>query len=687
MITDIPAVALLHGLCAAVFVVLAALILLRGQASSTGIWLAGCCTVTAAWALSVAVQWRAPLLGLPGWLELIRSLAWYGFVLHLYRRSVSRRVGPGERMTSAGIVVAFGVAALLPLVGLPEAWQGADWPLEVLARIALAVCNILLLENLYFNTAPDRRWHINLLCVALGGLFLYDLFLYANALLFRQIPVFLFAGRAGATAMVAPLLAVAAARNPRWNIDIHVSRSVVFHSATLVVSGLFLLGLAVAGEVFRKVGAEWGVVVETMLVFGGLLAVAVLLGSGSARSRMRAVFVDHFFSHRYDYRREWMRCIATLSAPDTYVGLHTRAIRAVAEMVDSPGGVLFIRDGADAAFLWAGSWNLPAATAPVASDHPLIAGFKEGEWTVALETLPVGEWWPELPGLWLAQPLNHLGRLIGFVLLARSRAGFKLDAEVYDLLRIVGREVASHVAEQRAAQVLTQSKQLHDYGKRFAFVVHDIKNVSGQLSMLLENAAAHADNPEFQRDMLSTVRASVARITRTLAKLQAQEREVEETLLVPIERLSEIVAGVAKLRGLTVPIDHDGRRAGVAMEAASFDAVVAHLLDNAIEASAATVAEKTPVRITLRHDARSVVIDIVDRGPGMSPEFIRDTLFRPFASTKAGGHGIGAFQARELLREAGGDLLAISRPREGTTMRLLLPSVGMPVETVSRLTA
>ena len=144
---------------------------------------------------------------------------------------------------------------------------------------------------------------------------------------------------------------------------------------------------------------------------------------------------------------------------------------------------------------------------------------------------------------------------------------------------------------------------------------------------------------------------------------------------------------MAKLRGLTVPIDHDGRRAGVAMEAASFDAVVTHLLDNAIEASAATVAEKTPVRIALRHDARSVVIDITDRGPGMSPEFIRDTLFRPFASTKGGGHGIGAYQARELLRDAGGDLLALSRPREGTTMRLLLPSVGMPVEHVSRLTA
>jgi len=120
---------------------------------------------------------------------------------------------------------------------------------------------------------------------------------------------------------------------------------------------------------------------------------------------------------------------------------------------------------------------------------------------------------------------------------------------------------------------------------------------------------------------------------------------------------------------------------GVAIDAESFDAVVMHLLNNAIEASA----PETPVRVEVRQEALSMVIDIVDEGPGMSPEFIRDELFRPFASTKGGGHGIGVYQARELLREAGGDLLVLSRVGSGTTMRLLLPmvrvaAVGVPRE-------
>ena len=140
----------------------------------------------------------------------------------------------------------------------------------------------MLLENLYFNTPSDTRWHINLLCVALAGLFLYDLVLYADAVLFHRISQPLFEGRASATALAAPLIAIAAARNRRWAIDIHVSRDVVFHSATLVVCGVFLLGLAVTGEIFRRGGAEWGYVAEVSLIFAGVLVVAVLLTSGSS---------------------------------------------------------------------------------------------------------------------------------------------------------------------------------------------------------------------------------------------------------------------------------------------------------------------------------------------------------------------------------------------------------------------
>jgi putative PEP-CTERM system histidine kinase len=661
----------LYSGCAVLYAVLAVMVLARQPRGSAGVWLAVACIVNVVWCVSVAINWRDPFVGATGWLELARSAAWYGFILHLYRRSATAPHQLNAAFSTMGLLALLVVGGM-PLIIVLSNDVPSFWSISTAIRLAFAVCNILLLENLYFNTPPDMRWHINLLCVGLGGLFAYDLLLYSDAVLFRRIGYVLAEGRAPAMAMAVPLIAIAAARDQRWKIDIHVSRDVVFHSFTLVVSGVFLLGLAATGEIFRRGGAEWGRVAEVSLMFGGVIAIAVLLTSGSARSRLRGLLVDNFFSHRYDYRREWMRCIATLTASDTHVGLHKRAIRAVAEVVDSPAGALFVRAPEDVAFQWAGSWNMPAVTLSIPPGHVLVPEFRDGDWIVVLDQCPgSADWFAELPRTWLAVPLNHFGSLIGFVVLARSRAQFKLDHEAYDLLRVIGREVASRVAEQRAAQILSQTRQLREYSQRFAFVIHDIKNVSGQLSMLLANAEVHADNPEFQRDMLATVRASVGKITRLLSRLQAERQERSYALITPGQRLGRVMDACRISGGATILLDVDAGDAGVAIDPEAFDAVVTHLLNNAVEASPPEAA----VTVRVRHESLNVTIDVIDQGPGMPPEFVRDQLFRPFATTKDGGHGIGAYQARELLRDAGGDLLVLTRQGAGTTMRILLPVV------------
>ena len=673
MISDLPAIVGLYSLCGVLFCGLSILILARQPMSRTGLWLAGACLVTAIWSVSVAILWRQPHEGIAGWLELARSAAWYGFMLHLYRRSVTGHLQLTQIFTTMGLLAIVIIGGLPLLNAFANEPVASLWSIGTATRLGFALCNILLIENLYFNTPRDMRWHINLLCVALGSLFVYDLVLFSDAVLYRRLSVPLVEGRAAAMIIAAPLIAVAAARTRRWKIDIHVSREVVFHSVTLVAGGLFLLGLSAIGEIFRRAGAEWGRVAEVSLFFAGVLGIAVLATSGSARSRVRGFLADNFFSHRYDYRREWMRCIDTLTTPEAHVGLHKRAVMAVAEVVDSPAGALFVRAPEDVAFQWAGSWNMPAVVMPIPPGHPLVPEFRNGDWTVVLDSVAGLEpWFHELPRAWLVVPLNHFGALIGFVVLARSRAQFALDREAFDLLRVVGREVASRVAEQRAVQVLSQTRQLREYSQRFAFVIHDIKNVSGQLSMLLANAEVHADNPEFQRDMLATVRASVAKITRLLSRLHAEQQERSYAMIAPMERLKDIVEACRITRGAQIDLVGNDTISGIAIDPDAFDAVTTHLLNNSIEAGGA----EALVRVQVRREGLNVVIDIVDNGPGMSPEFVRDTLFQPFATTKGGGHGIGAYQARELLREAGGDLLVLSRVGAGATMRLILPAIG-----------
>ncbi|MDE2577121.1 MAG: PEP-CTERM system histidine kinase PrsK [Rhodospirillales bacterium] len=673
---------ILYGLCALAYVALAATVLPRRRVGRSGVLLAGAAVVTAAWAGAVMLAPRPPFGAAVVVLELARPAAWFAFLLHLYRRTVARGQQRRQAFFMLGMVAALALGVLLVVSRAAANASMMLWLSWNVARLGIAVCSVLLIENLYFNTAEDTRWHVNLPCVALGALSVYDIALTGDALLFHGAAAPLFEGRAVATILVAPLLALAAGRNRRrWEINIQVSRSAAFHSATLLISGIFLIGLVIAGEALRYFGAAWGGVAEISLIFAGLVTIAVLLTSRSARSVLRRAVVDHFFSHRYDYRREWLRCIATLAAPDAYVALHTRVIRAVADVVDSPAGALFLREPRDAAFHWAGAWNMPAVTTPLMADHGLVAAMRGGDWVV--EAAPFAAADPEgdpLAGVWLAVPLRHGEAMTGFILAARPRAPFALDREVYDLLRMVGRQVAAYVAEQRATEVLLQTRELHEFSKRFAFVAHDIKNVSSQLSLLLSNAEIHMDNPDFRADMLATIRASVAKISALIRRLQAPGSDVAQALLMPGERIDGIVANIRRVRGAgVVELAQDSAVAAIAMPAAAFDAVVTHLLDNAIEATqeeAATRGEAPPpVRIALRHEDRRAQIDIVDEGAGMTPEFVRDELFRPLRSSKRGGSGIGAYQARELLRSAGGDLLVLTRPGGGTTMRLLLPLV------------
>jgi putative PEP-CTERM system histidine kinase len=695
---------IVHAICAAAYLALSALILVHARVSRTGQLLAAAALMTAVWAGAVALHSEAPLTGAAGAFDLLRSVAWYLFVLHLFRRSTTAKSDLGQAFSMMAFVALLvtGVTLLVerPLVG------GAVslWSAGIAVRLGLAVCNILLIENLYRNVREEARWFINLPCVALGALFMYDIVLSADAVLFHRVSSVLFDGRAVATSMVAPLLAVAAARNRGWDIDIHVSRSAVFHSATLIGSGIFLLGLAAAGEAFRYIGADWGGVAEVSLIFAGVVTIAVLLTSRTARSHVRSLVVDHFFSHRYDYRREWLRCIETLAAPDAYTRLPARAIRAVADVVDSPGGVLYLseagRESEPVTLQWAGAWGLPAEALTIMADHPLIAALRGGEWIVDVAALgPAAADDAVLAGAWLAVPLAHAGRLLGCVTVIPPRAPFLLDREVFDLLRIVGREVASYIAERRATEVLMEAHQLRDYGKRFAFVAHDIKNVSTQLTLLLANAEHHIANPEFQTDMLTTVRASVQKITALLRRIEAPAGPAQAPVrgaATPLGRLAELVAAVRRGRQADIGLDPFDAAIVLALPPGTLDAVVVHVLNNAIEATAeaATAAAETdaeappepgPVRIAVRREAHRAIIDITDHGPGMTAEFIRDKLFRPFGTSKSHGSGIGAFQARELLRDAGGDLIAISQPGEGTTMRLMLPLARTPRAAAARL--
>lgn len=664
--------ATLHAGCAIVSLLLTALILVAGRGRAT-LLPAAASAATGAWAAAVALSPAAPLSGLPGMLEILRAAVWFTLLLGLAWRFAGQRARPLLRRFAAG-GAAVAVVALVSELPVPQGLLAAPsfGSIAILARIALALLVVLLAENLYRNASEAARWHVNLPCIALGGLAAFDVLLYAEAAISRSFTSSMLDARAALTGLALPLLLIAAVRDRRIRRDPPVSRDVVFHGATLLLAGGFLLIVGAVAELLRRLDAAWSPVAQASLLAAAVMAIAVAATTRSARSRLRRLVVDHFFTARYDYRREWLRCVATLSTPADEAPATMRAIRAIADAVDSPGGALLLREAGGVRLAWAASWNGPNAPLGLDPDHPLVAALRDGAWVAeyAGDDAP-----PDLVAahgpVWLAVPLPLHGEgLFGVVLLKPPRAAFATDREVFDLLRTLGREVAMFLAERRAAETLVDQRRLQDYAKRFAFVAHDVKTVSSQLTLLLANAEENIGDPEFQHDMLVTVRASAQRINGLIARLRQPEDQAPgpsaAAASVPQERLRLLAAA----RRRPVRIEEDGAPgARVAMRAERFDTAILHLLNNACDASAPDQA----VRIRLRAQGGRLVIDITDSGPGMTPEFIRDELFRPFGTAKPDGTGIGAWQAREILREAGGDLVVLSHLGAGTTMRVTLP--------------
>lgn len=666
-----------HGAGAAAFAVFALLLLGRGGAGQHRLLLAACAS-TAAWSAATALHGYL-VLGFDvaqgaRVLETLRTAAWLVFLLWLLAPSGL----PAKRLLAVVLLLcmaqlATGELAPVASVLADEApRQPADPALiaTIAASLLLAVVGILLVEQLYRSTPARERWGMKFACLGLGTLFVYDFYLYSDALLFRRVEPHIWAARGLVDALCVPLLAVTAARNPGWKLGLALSRKIMLRSAALVGCAVYLLAMAAGGWYLRSVGGAWGPVMQLICLCGAGLLLAGVLFSGAARTRLRVFISKHFYQAHYDYRDEWRRFTQALSEGGPVPG--EGAIQAVAALVESPAGALWIRR--DSAFEPAASWNLPPqhATEPAGSAFSRL--LEERQWIVATGHPPrdaeasCPAWLHGIPGLWLVVPLLLHGQLFGFIALAGPRAPVALNWEVFDLLRLAGSQAASCLAHAEVADRLSVARQFESFNRMTTFVVHDLKNLLSQHSLLLANAQRHKANPAFQEDMLATLAHSVQKMTAMLQPLSRGDHAAERAPHALADVLRRAVAGYATAQPCPV-LDIADATLLALVDGQRLERTVAHLLQNAVEA--------TPpdgrISVSLRREGACAVIDVSDTGSGMSEVFLRERLFRPFETTKPAGMGIGVYESREYVRELGGQLDVHSRPGSGSTFRIVLP--------------
>ena len=638
---------------------------------------------TAVWASLSAI--RGPLALPTIATETIRNLSWV-MLLHAISGHFKSGSPRAIRLVFGAVSLTIGIQLTLNLLMLllPFAPDVADdvMATERLLRITMASGALVLVHNVYGQAAPESRLGIRTSMLGLALMWGYDLNLYTLAYLDPNGALSLFEYRGLFLAALAPLFLLGAA--PGKSLRIRLSRAAAFQSLSLLAICVYFVVMAVLAIALRGSAWNWGSALTAVLLAGMMIAASVLVLSEWARGWVKVKLAKHLFEHRYDYRTEWLRFTETLSRSGPKAApLSERIIKAFADIIDAPGGLLLASDGGGE-LVRAAEWNWPASKSPNTEPGEINEFWSAVEhsgrviefealrhgWASSKDSrLPIPIWLFEDENVWAGVPLIHQQRLIGIVVLAPPDYRRPLDWEDFDLLRTAGGQAASSLAEAQTQDALANAQRFEEFNRRFAFILHDIKNLVSQLSLLSRNAERHADNPEFRADMVATLRSSVDKMNELLTRLSPQApatvQSVEAQPLRPI--VSSAIASKRRDRDVRLLGD-----AGVEamVDAAALEQALGHLLHNAVDASP----EHEPVTVKIAPSGSEVTIAVADNGCGMDGDFIRNRLFQPFVSTKQGGFGIGTFEARSLIAAMGGRITVDSRPGRGTTFTIFLPA-------------
>jgi putative PEP-CTERM system histidine kinase len=556
---------------------------------------------------------------------------------------------------------------------------------QYVIQLLLALCGIVLVEQVYRNIRLEQRWAIKYLCLGLLGSYLFNFYMYSDAIITGDINHTVWQARGYVEAILVPLLAISISRDPLWSPEIFISRRIIFHTSTLLASSLYLVIMGGAGIYATQYGGTWGDVLQILFVFFTLLGFVILLVSRRLRARIRVFVNKHFYPYKYDYREEWLRFINTISFSNEQLNLKT--IKAIAQIINSPSGQLWLRK-ANGSFECVETLDMAVTRIREPSEGSLCRFLSENEFVISVDefyqkpevylrlgVLELPSWIAEL-NPWLIVPLIHINKLIGFIVLSHSSENVKhFNWEDSDLLKTAARQVASYIAQQEDSIALAEAKQFENFNKLSTYIVHDIKNLVAQLSLIVTNAERHRNNPLFMEDVITTVGNTVSKMNKMLDLVNEKRKLPQSDQFDIIVLLEELIRLREKSQGLPIPqLGCESTSCMVKADSDQLLSVFGHLVQNAQDATA----DDGSIQILQSVNNGQVVVKFIDSGSGMDEEFIRTSLFKPFRSTKGKGMGIGVYEAREIINALGGSIEVESQVNRGTCFAVTLPLAWIP---------
>jgi putative PEP-CTERM system histidine kinase len=557
----------------------------------------------------------------------------------------------------------------------------------IILNVLILVSTVLILMNIErtFRAAVGAmRWRIKFVVLGLAVIFGARIYTRSQALLFSDYSPSQLIVESSALLIGCALIAVAYVRTGFNETEVYPSRAVLHTSVTVLLTGAYLFVVGVLAQIVAGFGGTAGFPIAAFLVLLGVAILAMLLLSDRARQSLQLFISRHFKRPQHDFRQIWARFTRSLAVALDETTLGTIASQIISETFGALSVSTWLFDEQGERLIRVGSTSDTEQaredfTCSIAKkefnlaeliklSQPFDLGRAKETWARDLMEKSNGQF--RTGGSPICVPLIGGEHWLGAIVLADRVRGLGYSAEEMDLLKCIGEQVAASLLKLRLTEEIMEKKELEAFQTMSAFLIHDLKNAASTLGLMLENLPTHFDNPAFQQDAFRGIGSAASRINDLIKRMNALRHEL---LLKPAELDLNIVIteALANLNGtldtnLVTKFDQIPK---ISADRQQLQSVFTNLLLNARDA----VDTNGRIMVQTARQGEWVALSVSDNGCGMTEQFIKNSLFRPFRSTKKKGLGIGMFQSKTIVEAHHGKIHVESELGVGTTFRVMLP--------------
>ncbi len=546
-----------------------------------------------------------------------------------------------------------------------------------------AVLILMNLERVFRHSLGHVRWRLKFLVLGLGSLYALRIYTGSQAVLFRVLDPSLEYSNLAALLAGGLLMLISLRRTRMLEVNVQVSQTVIFHSLTVLMVGIYFLAVGVLVKVIQtyRLGMEFSL--HILVVLLSLLALSILLLSDRVRRGVKEFASRHFKRPLYNYRKEWMAFTEVTTSVTEPRELCQPVVERVSRILDALSVTIWLMEDTPEKIQMAGSTlfnqkegQQEAVQSPVkallrelvSGELPRDLGGMETRWSKDTWSSTAEVYQKKESFYWTA--LEAGNRLLGVMALGDRVGGQGFSIEDQDLLKTICSQTASSLLNLRLSENLRQAKEVEALQTMSAFMIHDLKNLGNTLSLTMENLPVHFENPEFRAEALRIIHQSVEKINSICRGLSLLRQKIE---LHPVKTdLNQLVRQT--LASLAVNLGRVALKEDfqplplISLDPEQIQKVLVNLLLNAREAAG----EQGEIRVATRGDKGWVTVSVRDNGAGMSPEFLASSLFRPFKTTKKQGMGIGLFHSKMIVEAHGGRIEVESEEGRGTEFRVII---------------